>query len=115
MAQATLVGTREDPSIIDAQQEGDPFIKWTYDDPENDTQEKYRLEVFMKDGLLAKGVENTGNTGNIQDSCRCRTSLWNDSCTIPYRTGPFRRRITGLRFLTKRRSSWITLRFRASL
>ncbi|MFD1909205.1 hypothetical protein ACFSQ7_42525 [Paenibacillus rhizoplanae] len=54
------------PTIIDAEKEGDPLIKWTYSDPENDPQESYRLEFFTKDKLLAKTVENTDSTGSIR-------------------------------------------------
>ncbi|MDT3426022.1 hypothetical protein J2Z22_001542 [Paenibacillus forsythiae] len=59
-------GTADNPTIIDAEQEGDPLIKWTYTDPENDAQEKYRLEFFTKDGLLAKSVENTDSAGSVR-------------------------------------------------
>ncbi|NGM82633.1 hypothetical protein G5B47_09400 [Paenibacillus sp. 7124] len=66
MTLTTPAGTRDNPSIIDAEQEGDPLIKWTYADPENDEQEKYRLEFYTKDGLLAKSVENTDGSGNTR-------------------------------------------------
>lgn len=59
-------GTATNPSIIDAELEGDPLIKWTYADPENDRQEKYRLEFFSKDGLLTQSVENSDNTGLLR-------------------------------------------------
>lgn len=59
-------GTTDNPSIIDAEKEGDPVIQWDYADPENDAQEKYRLDFFTKDGLLAKSVENTDSTGSTR-------------------------------------------------
>ncbi|MCL6601469.1 MAG: hypothetical protein K6T94_01220 [Paenibacillus sp.] len=59
-------GTLDQPTIIDAALQGDPLIQWTYGDPENDPQEKYRLEFYTKDTLLAMTVENTDNTGLIR-------------------------------------------------
>lgn len=59
-------GTVNNPTIIDAEKEGDPLIKWTYSDAENDPQESYRLEFFTKDGLLAKTVENTDSGGSLR-------------------------------------------------
>lgn len=59
-------GTVNNPTIIDAEKEGDPLIKWTYSDPENDPQESYRLEFFTKDGLLAKTVENADSSGSVR-------------------------------------------------
>ncbi|MEK4853939.1 hypothetical protein NST04_29155 [Paenibacillus sp. FSL H7-0756] len=59
-------GTVKTPTIIDAEKEGDPLIKWTYSDPENDPQERYRLEFFTKDGLLVKTVENADSTGSVR-------------------------------------------------
>ncbi|KTD85366.1 hypothetical protein [Paenibacillus etheri] len=58
-------GTVTNPSVIDAEQ-GDPLIKWTYADPENDLQEKYRLEFFTKDGLLVSTIENPDPTGLLR-------------------------------------------------
>lgn len=59
-------GTAANPSVIDAQLQGDPLVQWTYSDPENDSQEKYLLEFYRKDGLLAKTVENADPTGSIR-------------------------------------------------
>ncbi|KWX73316.1 hypothetical protein AMQ84_22665 [Paenibacillus riograndensis] len=59
-------GTSENPSVLDAEKQGDPLIEWTYSDPENDSQEKYRLEFFTKEGILEKSVENADNTGLIR-------------------------------------------------
>jgi hypothetical protein len=59
-------GTLANPSIIDAELQGDPLIKWQYADPENDPQEKYRLEFFTKDNLLEKTIENSDNTGLLR-------------------------------------------------
>ncbi|WP_339801221.1 hypothetical protein MKY19_06030 [Paenibacillus sp. FSL R5-0744] len=58
-------GTASNPSVIDSDQ-GDPLIKWTYADPENDPQEKYRLEFFTKDDLLVSTVENPDPTGLLR-------------------------------------------------
>lgn len=60
------VGTQSSPTVIDAELQGDPLIKWTYSDPENDPQEKYRLEFFTKDGLLVRTVENPDPTGQLR-------------------------------------------------
>lgn len=57
------VGTADAPTILDAQLQGDPLIRWTYADPENDPQEKYRLEFYTKDSLLARTIENTDHSG----------------------------------------------------
>lgn len=60
-------GTPASPTVLDAEQQGDPLIQWTYADPENDPQEKYRLEFFFtKDDLLAKTVENVDSSGSIR-------------------------------------------------
>lgn len=59
-------GTLTNPTIIDAALQGDPLVKWTYSDPENDPLEKYRLEFFSKDNLLAKTIENSDNTGLLR-------------------------------------------------
>ncbi|WP_249897128.1 hypothetical protein [Paenibacillus sp. PK3_47] len=59
-------GTAAAPAVIDAEQQGDPLIQWTYNDPEKDPQEKYRLEFYDKDGLLAKAVENTDPDGLLR-------------------------------------------------
>lgn len=59
-------GTSGAPTILDAELQGDPLIQWTYSDPENDPQEKYRLEFFTKDSLLARTVENTDGSGGIR-------------------------------------------------
>lgn len=48
MTLITPVGTGTNPSVIDAEIQGDPLIKWNYTDPESDPQEKYRLEFFQK-------------------------------------------------------------------
>jgi hypothetical protein len=58
-------GTVTNPSVIDSDQ-GDPLIKWTYADPENDSQEKYRQEFFTKDGLLVSTIENPDPTGLLR-------------------------------------------------
>ncbi|MEK5586591.1 hypothetical protein MKZ21_30500 [Paenibacillus sp. FSL P2-0536] len=62
----TPAGTATNPSVIDAELQGDPLIKWTYTDPENDPQEKYRLEFYSKDDLLVKSVENPDSTGLLR-------------------------------------------------
>jgi hypothetical protein len=62
----TPAGIAAKPSVIDAEKEGDPLIKWTYTDPENDPQEKYRLEFYAKDGLLTKSIENPDSTGLLR-------------------------------------------------
>ncbi|MEK3833860.1 hypothetical protein [Paenibacillus sp. FSL R7-0128] len=59
-------GTTASPTVLDAEKQGDPLIQWTYSDPENDPQEKYRLEFFTKEGLLEKTVENTDGSGSIR-------------------------------------------------
>ncbi|AIQ62892.1 hypothetical protein PSTEL_07010 [Paenibacillus stellifer] len=59
-------GIRSNPTIIDAEKEGDPLIKWNYSDPNGDPQEKYRLEFYTKDSLLAKTIENDDSTGSIR-------------------------------------------------
>ncbi|WP_209439951.1 hypothetical protein, partial [Paenibacillus sonchi] len=59
-------GTSENPSVLDAEKQGDPLVEWAYSDPENDPQEKYRLEFFTKEGILEKSVENADNTGLIR-------------------------------------------------
>lgn len=48
MTLITPSGTVTNPSVIDAEIQGDPLIKWNYTDPESDRQEKYRLEFFQK-------------------------------------------------------------------
>lgn len=62
----TPAGTTTNPSVIDAELQGDPLIKWTYTDPENDPQEKYRLEFYSKDDLLVKSVENPDSSGLLR-------------------------------------------------
>lgn len=62
----TPTGTAADPTVLDADLQGDPLIKWTYTDPENDPQEKYRLEFYTKDDLLVKSVENPDSTGLLR-------------------------------------------------
>ncbi|QSF46012.1 hypothetical protein [Paenibacillus tianjinensis] len=59
-------GTAASPTIIDASITGDPLIKWTYVDPENDPQEQYRLEFYTKDSILAKTIENSDGTGAVR-------------------------------------------------
>lgn len=59
-------GTQAEPTILDASLQGDPLIQWTYSDPENDPQEKYRLEFFDSKGLLVKTVENPDPTGVLR-------------------------------------------------
>ncbi|WP_342564689.1 hypothetical protein NST84_05880 [Paenibacillus sp. FSL R7-0345] len=59
-------GTAANPTIIDAELQGDPLIEWAYSDPENDVQEKYRLEFFTKDSILAKSVENSDPAGSVR-------------------------------------------------
>ncbi|AWV32182.1 hypothetical protein [Paenibacillus odorifer] len=66
MTLITPVGTVTNPSVIDAEIQGDPLIKWNYTDPESDPQEKYRLEFFSKDRLLVKTVENLDTTGQLR-------------------------------------------------
>ncbi|WP_379155051.1 hypothetical protein [Paenibacillus sp. sgz5001063] len=66
MTLTSPAGTINNPTVIDAEKEGDPLIKWTYSDPESDPQENYRLEFFTKNGLLAKTVENSDSTGGIR-------------------------------------------------
>ncbi|OBZ15941.1 hypothetical protein A8L34_28250 [Bacillus sp. FJAT-27264] len=66
MTLTSPTGTVAAPSILDSEKQGDPLIQWTYSDPENDPQEKYRLEFFTKQGLLAKSVENPDSTGFIR-------------------------------------------------
>lgn len=65
MTLTSPTGTATNPSVIDSDQ-GDPLIKWSYSDPENDPQEKYRLEFFTKDSLLASTVENPDPTGLLR-------------------------------------------------
>lgn len=62
----TPAGTKAVPTILDAELQGDPLISWTYSDPENDPQEKYRLEFYTNDGLLTKTVENSDPTGALR-------------------------------------------------
>ncbi|WP_410513895.1 hypothetical protein PaeBR_05595 [Paenibacillus sp. BR2-3] len=52
-------GTIDSPSVLLS----DPLMIWTYSDPENDAQEKYRFEFFTKDGLLANTIENIDADG----------------------------------------------------
>ncbi|MNI19147.1 hypothetical protein D3C73_725750 [compost metagenome] len=59
-------GTVSKPTVIDASQQGDPLIQWTYSDPENDPQEKYRLEFFSSNGYLVNTVENPDPTGLLR-------------------------------------------------
>ncbi len=66
MTLTTPAGTTASPTIIDAGLAGDPLIKWTYVDPENDPQEQYRLEFYTKDSILAKTVENSDSTGALR-------------------------------------------------
>ncbi|AIQ45487.1 hypothetical protein R70723_05940 [Paenibacillus sp. FSL R7-0273] len=60
------IGTVASPTIIDAQLAGDPLVQWTYSDPENDPQEKYRLEFYGSDGDLVKTVENADPSGFLR-------------------------------------------------
>ncbi|MEK5023749.1 hypothetical protein [Paenibacillus sp. FSL M7-1046] len=62
----TPVGTAASPSVIDAQLLGDPLVKWTYSDPENDAQEKYLLEFYDKDGSLVKTIQNNDPAGTLR-------------------------------------------------
>ena len=67
MSLTAPTGTVANPTILDAILQGDPLIQWTYADPENDSQEKYRLEFFFtQDDLLAKTVENADSSGSIR-------------------------------------------------
>ncbi|WP_143191836.1 hypothetical protein [Paenibacillus sp. P46E] len=67
MTLTSPAGTPGNPTVLDAELQGDPLIKWNYSDPENDPQEKYRLEFyFTKDDLLAKTVENTDSDGSVR-------------------------------------------------
>ncbi len=59
-------GTAASPTVLDAEKQGDPLIQWTYSDPENDPQEKYRLEFFTKEGLLEQTAENADSSGSIR-------------------------------------------------
>ncbi|WP_379147041.1 hypothetical protein [Paenibacillus sp. sgz500992] len=59
-------GTAASPSVIDAQLLGDPLVKWTYSDPENDAQEKYLLEFYDKDGSLVKTIQNNDPAGTLR-------------------------------------------------
>ncbi|WP_019912923.1 glycoside hydrolase family 78 protein [Paenibacillus sp. HW567] len=59
-------GTQAEPTVLDAERQGDPLIRWGYTDPENDPQEKYRLEFFDSNGLLVKSVENPDPTGLLR-------------------------------------------------
>ncbi|QUL56107.1 hypothetical protein KDC22_06130 [Paenibacillus tritici] len=63
---STPAGTLSNPSIIDAELQGDPLIEWLYSDPENDPQEKYRLEFFAKDGLLVNTIEDSDPSGGVR-------------------------------------------------
>ncbi|WP_157643562.1 hypothetical protein [Paenibacillus camerounensis] len=66
MSLTSPLGTVNSPTIIDAGIAGDPSIKWTYTDPENDPQEKYTLEFFTKESILAKTVEGTDSSGTVR-------------------------------------------------
>lgn len=66
MTLTSPAGTASNPTVIDAAIQGDPLIQWTYADPENDPQEKYRLEFFTKDNLLTKLIENSDSTGLLR-------------------------------------------------
>ncbi|WP_150265742.1 hypothetical protein [Paenibacillus tepidiphilus] len=67
MAITAPAGTLAAPTVIDAQMEGDPLIKWTYTDPEGDPQEKYQLQFFLtKSDLLAKTIENADPGGILR-------------------------------------------------
>ncbi len=66
MTLTSPLGTVGNPTVLDAEKQGDPLIQWTYADPENDPQEKYRLEFFTKDSLLTKTVENSDSTGLLR-------------------------------------------------
>ncbi|WP_150274245.1 hypothetical protein [Paenibacillus tepidiphilus] len=59
-------GTSSSPTIIDAGLAGDPLIQWTYADPENDLQEKYTLEFYTKDSILAKSYEYADSSGTVR-------------------------------------------------
>ncbi|KAA9004938.1 hypothetical protein F4V43_09970 [Paenibacillus spiritus] len=59
-------GTATNPTILDAVKDGDPFVTWSYSDPENDAQEKYRLEFYDKAGLLCTTAENTDAAGTAR-------------------------------------------------
>lgn len=59
-------GTLNNPTVLDAELQGDPLVKWTYSDPENDLQEKVHLDFFSQDDVLAYSVENTDNTGLLR-------------------------------------------------
>ncbi|MBW4083454.1 hypothetical protein [Paenibacillus sp. S150] len=62
----TPAGTPGDPSVLDAELQGDPLIQWTYSDPDSDPQEKYRLEFFSTSGVLVNTVENPDSTGLLR-------------------------------------------------
>lgn len=66
MTLTSPTGTLSSPTVIDAQLQGDPLIKWTYSDPENDAQEKYRLEFFNQDSMLVKSFEGVDATGLVR-------------------------------------------------
>ncbi|WP_187355131.1 hypothetical protein ['Paenibacillus yunnanensis' Narsing Rao et al. 2020] len=66
MTLTSPVGTAANPAIIDAGLAGDPLIAWTYADPEGDPQEKYTLEFYTKDSILARAIENPDGSGTIR-------------------------------------------------
>lgn len=66
MTLTSPAGTVISPTIIDASIAGDPTIAWTYIDPEGDPQEKYTLEFYTKDSILAKSVEAPDSAGTIR-------------------------------------------------
>lgn len=60
-------GTQSNPTVIDAVKQGDPLIQWTYADPENDPQEKYKLEFFnTKNSLSTLTIENPDSSGLLR-------------------------------------------------
>ena len=57
-------GTPGKPTVIP----GDPLMKWTYSDPENDLQEKYSFDFYYADDdILVKSPTNDDSTGNIRE------------------------------------------------
>ncbi|MHA6531153.1 glycoside hydrolase family 78 protein [Paenibacillus sp. BAC0078] len=60
-------GTLTAPTVLDAELQGDPLVKWAYSDPENDQQEQYHLDFCSKeDDLLVYSVENADPTGLLR-------------------------------------------------
>jgi hypothetical protein len=67
MILTTPAGTVSNPTVLDAELQGDPLVSWNYGDPENDPQEKYRLEFYDTSGGLVKTVENSDAGGMLRE------------------------------------------------